>query len=285
LGNALKLNASLNGNAVKAIIGRYAVIKPNVVSGNASGYFVSIVNSFKYYKIDYTLLPKPGMQAATSVSINANDSLIVLTIPNELKKGSFWVEYAAYNRTGNISNPVRVEVQCEKPADAGSENEFSGTWKIVKQKQNDRSRGNYEIAIASTYQLFYCNNVLYKLVDPGSVYDNMTHVPVWASYFKAGSFTLGRAESRFSNQMITREFNQSASVCGNIHYQTIEIADNGFLGWSYEGNTRKLLMVFDNNGFPSAQIDYYQFDVIEKTSTKMVLYDDVQKIGFELQKN
>src|SRR5215212_3335910 len=52
-GNVLQLDNTMTG-PMYAITGRYAIIQPEVISGDVSGYYLKVDGAADYFKVDYT---------------------------------------------------------------------------------------------------------------------------------------------------------------------------------------------------------------------------------------
>jgi hypothetical protein len=52
--NSPKLDPSSNNQSIKALAGRYAIIQPEVLSGEVAGYYVKVAGANNYFKVDYT---------------------------------------------------------------------------------------------------------------------------------------------------------------------------------------------------------------------------------------
>ncbi|HEX6333109.1 MAG TPA: hypothetical protein VFZ78_02720, partial [Flavisolibacter sp.] len=132
---------------IKAVSGRYAIIKPEIMSGNVAGYYVKVNGAQEFFKVDYSKprdlgrLKMPVRKSVHNRALykgmkidstgNGNlDSGIVITIPTSIQPGQFCITYYAYDPSGNTGNPVTV---CVTVVAFGGDASFNGTWHITGQ--------------------------------------------------------------------------------------------------------------------------------------------------------
>lgn len=141
-----------------AVMGRYVVVLPMVVSGKAAGYYVRIDGANSYFKVDYTQprgARKSNVLAKTAETgmPNAGDSAIVLQLPEGFDT-TFCISYAAYDSAGHTSGPVQL---CVTDLQPGTGSALTGTWR----KTADSSAAGWKedfYSPDSTFRLFYCDN-------------------------------------------------------------------------------------------------------------------------------
>jgi hypothetical protein len=283
--NAPVLYASSNNQNIVALSGRYAVITPEVQEGEIAGYYAKVVGSNDYFKIDYT---KPrgfrkaptqqhkGLMHARSATDYA-DSSIVIALPASITAGTFCVEYCAYDAQNNISNIIKVCITVSELGAGANGGGFAGTWKQSRYRNDiNNVEGLWEDVYAKDYDTttYYCiNNNLQR-------WDSAMRNPILVVRYNqvdTGNFTFavnGGFESHF--EFTETQFNFSKSTCSNLVFDAHKDIYKETGGWSYNATTKKLVTIIDENGYAGNDFYIEEYDVIEKTSTKLVLKFDEQ---------
>ncbi len=132
---------------IHGFAGRFAIIKPVVISGNVAGYYVTIKGAKDYFKVDYTkpLITEKGVGKTkanarqTGFGFRPNrvqgdsfvDSAIVLILPPNLHlPDTICVTYAAYDASGNVSDSVTSCVIVSKLGGDSSTAWLQGGWRL-----------------------------------------------------------------------------------------------------------------------------------------------------------
>ncbi len=137
-------------NKVVAFSGKYAIVKPTVVSGGVAGYYVGVKGAPEYFKINYTKPRKTERQLghmfnspfrkhngmglrpdSTGTGSGYTDSAIVVTVPANFQvPDTFCITYCAYDAAGNISEPVTTCIIVSKLGGDASTAFLDGTWRL-----------------------------------------------------------------------------------------------------------------------------------------------------------
>src|SRR5690606_4465932 len=142
------------------LTGKYVVIKPQIVSGEIAGYFLRISGeSSAYFKIDFSTPPLSGRNRTgirpvafggnfkgrgftahkTTDDPDYNDSFIVIKLPEDMKPGTFCVEFMGYDENNNYGNIIKKCITIEA---SGGDTRFAGKWKLNRSMTNDSLEGN-----------------------------------------------------------------------------------------------------------------------------------------------
>lgn len=282
-GTALQLDDSFS-DPLFAIAGRYAIIQPQVISGDVAGYYLKINGASDYFKVDYTkpritgrkIQPKRANTVFRLDSAGGNlDSAIVIVLPSDLHvPDTICMTYWAYDNSNNVSNPVDVCVIVKSLGTDANGGWLGGTWKYTAEWDNSSSHDtiiyNRWVAIGG----YYCNNGTLQWSDfamPGQ------------PFLAADSFYYRKADlTCASNGGLKYEVDDSwkyidyvNSSCSSILVSPVENeAENVTGAWSYNSTTHKLVIVFefDDSGIPVE--DAYEFDVIKVSDKNMILVDN-----------
>jgi hypothetical protein len=272
------LAASSNNQSLMAINGRYAVITPEVESGDVSGYLVHLPGADSYFKVDYSK-PVSGRQKPVTKSglfkiTGGNaDSAIVIVLPGNVKPGTFCVEYAAYDAQNRYSNYIKVCVTVLAAGTDESGKAILGSWRLNREKRNGEWRDPYKAD--SSFNQYACSADTLVHCTPN--YTNCKSVAYIINQEETDevSFTdNGRFESLYAEKSMYLSLDHSP--CNNPKYVTSTDNDTELGGWSYNATTKKLTVVYDyDDGEPN--YDVLIIPVIELTATKLVFENDLDE--------
>jgi hypothetical protein len=277
-GNALQLDNSTT-DPLHAITGRYAIIQPQVISGDVSGYYLKINGASDYFKVDYTKPRNVGRQMKhrnnaflRMDSLGGNlDSAIVVVLPSDLHvPDTICMTYWAYDNSGNVSNPVDV---CIIISSLGTDTNgawLNGTWRITAAWDNN---GAYDTTIydrwsGSTYVGYHCNNGVLQYSNTGNflVTDSTLYHKVDLIFGSNG----GLNYSYDISWKYVLDFN---STCSNFQFGEQHDAQTIKGAWSYNSTTHKLIIVFEfeDTGVPIEEASEY--NLIQVNSKNAILAD------------
>lgn len=281
-GTNLQLDNS-SPNLLYAIAGRYAIIQPEVISGDVSGYYLKINGATDYFKVDYTKPRNTGRQKPKKAgffrmdSLGGNlDSAIVIVLPSNLHvPDTICVTYWAYDNNGNVSNAISVCIIVSSIGTDANGAWMNGEWKLTAQWENNFP---HDTVIYNRWYSdpegdgYYCNNgVLTALSLPSS----QTFLATDSVFYAKANIILA------SNGALGYEYNSSwkiidfpVSSCSTLKFPTENESDVLTGAWSYNSATHKLILVleFDDMGVPIEEA--FEFDAIKVSDKNMILVDN-----------
>ncbi|HEY1166872.1 MAG TPA: hypothetical protein VGE90_16970 [Chitinophaga sp.] len=272
------LAAQSNNQSVMAINGRYAVITPEVESGDISGYYAKVTGADSYFKVDYSKpvngRKKPALQSGLFKVTGGNaDSAIVIVLPVNVKPGTFCVEYAAYDAQNRISNLIKVCVTVIAAGTDESGKAILGSWRLNREQHNGVWEDPYKAD--SSFNQYACSAD--TLVHCSPNYTNCRSVAYIINQKQTDEVTFtdnGRYESLYAAKSM--HLSLEHSPCSNPKYITYTDSDTDGGGWSYNATTKKLTIIYDyDDGEPN--YDVLVIPVIELSSTKLVFENDVDE--------
>ncbi|RZL96890.1 MAG: hypothetical protein EOO88_63545, partial [Pedobacter sp.] len=147
------IDPSQDGEEIIAIAGRYAIIQPNIISGTLGGYYVEVEGAGEYFDVDYTKprqIPRkdPALARASQLlrskllqkgqddphTGGVLDSAIVITIPENIKTGTFCIKYYAHDLNGVVGDPVETCITVAPYGGDASTAFLAGKWKAHSYK-------------------------------------------------------------------------------------------------------------------------------------------------------
>ena len=130
---------------IRAVAGKYAIIKPKVLSGKIAGYYVSVNGANDYFKIDYNKpliterrIMKQKPFGLKPIGINGEDgsldSAIVIILPvNVNTPDTFCIDYSPYDSSGNIGNITTICIIINPLIKDANTDWLSGNWRYTEQ--------------------------------------------------------------------------------------------------------------------------------------------------------
>lgn len=268
-----------------AIAGRYAIIQPEVISGDVAGYYLKIDGAADYFKVDYTKprntgrqMPKKTNRFLRMDSLGGNlDSAIVIVLPANLHvPDTICMTYWAYDNSGNVSNPIDVCVIVTSLGTDANGNWLNGTWKYTAQWDNSSPHDTviYNKWTGYAWGGYYCNNGLLQWSDvpmPGQSFLATDSV-----FYRKADLTYGtNGGLKYEIDDSWKDIDYTAATCSNIIFKPVENEAEMLTGaWSYNSTTHKLIIVFefDDAGIPVEEA--YEFDAVQVNNKNVILVDN-----------
>jgi hypothetical protein len=282
-GNSLQLDNASSG-ILYAIAGRYAIIQPQVISGDVAGYFLKVNGASDYFKVDYTKprntgrkIPHKSMRAFGLDSAGGNlDSAIVIVLPSNLHvPDTICMTYWAYDNSSNVSNPIDVCVIISSLGTDANGTWLSGTWKYTAEWDNSSPHDTviYNQWITEETGGLYCDSGMLQWSDyplPGHPF--LANDSVF--YRKADLTCASNGGLKYEVDDSWKSIDYINTTCSNVLFAPTQSEAETVTGaWSYNSATHKLVMVFefDDSGVPVEEA--YEFDVMKVNDRDMVLVD------------
>jgi hypothetical protein len=279
--NNVQLDASVNDEVV-AIAGRYAIISPEIVTGNIAGYYLQINGAGSYFKIDFSK-PRTTNRVRTNSShsrlalrlsgdsSNNADSAIVITIPDNIQPGEFCVTYCAYDAQGNVSNLVTTCVTVTSFGGDASVSYLEGNWKFTGSKDPDdiwESINGNDTSYIDGYCVdgrpgYYCDSLdcsSLRFIDYIGTYNDVM------TFGKTGALQY-KSEGMEKNILI------DSSSCSSLKYESSPFSEEINGAWSYDGGTKKITLIFDFDEFGLPYPEVIELELIKVDNSKIYLKD------------
>lgn len=286
-GNGLSLDPSTP--IVQSFAGRYAIIEPQIASGDVKGYYLQVNGAKDYFNVDYsrpriTGRVRPGARPSSpfgrisrtdSTGGGNADSSIVIALPANFQvPDTFCVSYWAYDTQGNISNVVNTCIVVNAVGTDANGNWLANTWRITS--TGDTSATSDTI-IHNRYQATYeyeCLNGVLSWTAPGS--GGGPVVAADSGMYSKLSISLalnGAMKHEFDYQ--TKEV-QNHNSCTQITHVPGFSINQMFLGaWNYNSATGKMILVFEyNDGNGGNSFDAWEYQVQKINNNHFLLIDN-----------
>jgi hypothetical protein len=280
-GNALQLDNTLT-DPLYAIAGRYAIIQPQVISGDVAGYYLKINGAPDYFKVDYTKprnvrqIQHRNMRVFGLDSAGGNlDSAIVIVLPSNLHvPDTICMTYWAYDNTGNVSNPVDVCVIINSLGTDANGTWLNGNWKYTAEWDNSSPHDTIIYNKWTTMGGYYCSNGMLQWSDyPIS---GQPFIVADSFFYRKADLTYGtNGGLKYEVDDSWKEIDYYNSSCSNFMFAPTQNEAESLTGaWSYNSTTHKLIIVFefDDAGIPVEEA--YEFDAIKVNDKNMILVDN-----------
>lgn len=286
-GNDLKLNPSSVNKTSYAIAGKYAVIRPELSEGVIAGYYLRIVgNNQNYFKIDFSkpisgrkktvLSHRPRLSLSKKVMDDDPgyaDSVIIIRLPENIKPGTFCVEYAAYNMDGSVSNMIK---ECVTITALGGDKNLIGKWESYRLKYNNDDWEYYPLYDWLITKEYKCvNNKLNTIdnYDSSDVIVNVNSLGYRYDYIYL-SFADNNVITEESNE-VKLTINKDASSCSNFKYDTSlnkQFIDTYF--WSLDSVSKKMIFIWEKNVLGDLEFNEFDFKYIDKDHFELYLKEE-----------
>jgi hypothetical protein len=261
--------------SVIAVSGRYALITPQVESGEISGYYLKLSGADSYFKVDYSKpisgRKKPDSKSGLFKITGGNaDSLIVIQLPANVKPGTFCVEFSAYDAQHHISNVIKVCVTIVAGGTDDAGKAILGSWRLNK----ERIRGEWQdpYKIDSSFNNYACSAD--TLVPCSPNYSNCRSIAYIIDQQTTDEVIFtdnGKFESMYASK--SQHLTLDHSPCTAPKYITYTDSGTETGGWFYNSATKKLTIVSD---YENGESEYFVnvVSVIALSSTKFILQDE-----------
>jgi len=262
-----------NNTTIPALSGRSIIISP-LASGAVVGAFLKIQGSDDYFDVPFNYNLKKGTKSTRLSKVKEDNGSIQIDLPSNIGVGTFCVDYCVYDANFYVSNIITVCVTVSQIGGANSEF-LHGTWKIVKEVyQGDEFYFD---------QIENYNDTAYISCDDFSMQD----YPVTESYlYSQVDFTFGsngglEYVGAFSGSFV--DYTNSNCTTG-IVYENISESYKFLGGWSYNDETKKVILLFDVTEYGDEEPFAWEFTLKSKTDNTLVLqevFDPSYEIHFQ----
>ncbi len=265
-----------NKNIVNAISGRYIVITPSFsyFESTIKGYYVSIVGSGAYFKVDYSAnrgFARQAPQALQPLLREGDyvDSSIIVKLPKYIIGDTLSLTYAAYDSLGNISNPVKAYVRIHSQNGIADYQDFVGSWKVNRKTDANGVWQNYYIPDTARSN-FTCSGgkVQYCLNNQQSCFEGIGAITGVTKYDLM--FTDTNEYAELFSATATRVILET-STCDKLAYGTQVLSKLEKGGWSFNAESKIMTIVVDNNGLEYNNFYSYQVKILEMTPQQVTL--------------
>jgi hypothetical protein len=293
-GTDLQLDNSTS-EPLKAFAGRYAIIKPEILTGDVQGYYVALNGANEYFKVDYTK-PRdlPGRQAgsihrrnkpfqaadASRQQRNGNvDSSIVVVLPASIQvPDTFCVTYWAYDSVGNISNPVTTCIIVNNLGTDANGGWLIGNWKITSTWDSyGRDTVIYNKWIVSDDMVYYCH----LDSSTGSTYlapvnNGTPALGADSIFYRKLDLTIGvNGGQKYEDDESEKDLDYMNSTCSNIlFYPTSNYTDIITGAWSFNSATNKVTLIFEFDDMGVPIVEAWEYDVIKLNNNHFIMIDN-----------
>jgi hypothetical protein len=284
-GNIPAIDPTIN-TEIRAFAGRYAIIQPEVLTGEIAGYYVGIQGAGQYFKVDFSAprnIPGRTMPAHRQSLLSRRqgnaDSSIVIVLPSNLQvPDTFCVTYCPYDPQGNIGQPVTTCIIVSSlGGDANSawiQNEWrmTASWELIGGQREYldtiiynkwTAYGDYECySDTSGFSFLQSASGSFPVVVSDSLY-----------YRKANLRFATNGGMDYKDDADDKWVNVGSSTCTHFDFHFEHWADSVSGAWSYNSSTNKMILIFefDDLGYPEPEV--WEFDVIKVSDTHWILRD------------
>ncbi len=292
-GNSLELEPFAN-TTVKAFAGRYATIKPEIVSGDVEGYYVGIAGSGEYFKVDYskprniagrvgTGKRKPNNpfvpNGVDSTGGNLDSSLVIVLPPNISVPDTFCVTYCAYDAAGNVSQPVTTCIIVSSLGGDAASGWINGDWKFTASWEGNEPHDTVIYNKWTADQDYYCR---YDSVTNASYisanYNNLQGVPIIVSdsiFYKKLNLNLSsNGAQQFVEDMLDKYLNHPSSTCQQFVFEPVSSYSDAMIGgWSFNSATNKITLIFESDYSGQSVVEAWEYDVVKVSNNQFIMVD------------
>ena len=275
---------------IRAFAGRYAIIKPDVLTGEVAGYYVSVPGSGQYFKVDFSN-PR-NMPGRPSLNIRGHrslltrpqqgnaDSSIVIVLPTNLQvPDTICVTYCAYDPQGNVGQPVTTCIIISAlGGDANSgwlQNEWrlTASWELVNGQREYLDTIVYNKWIPDGgYECYTDSNGVSSIQwigwDPGAVVSDSVF------YRKANLRFATNGAMDYKDDVDEKWLNFNQSTCSQFIFEPIQTYKDSVMGaWSYNSTTNKMILIFEFDANGNPEPDVWEYNVIKVNDNNWILRD------------
>ena len=284
-----ELDPFSDNNEVFAISGRYAVIKPEVLSGSVAGYYIQINGANDYFKVDYSK-PRSGrlmsggmnkvkrMQRLFGMDSTGNnaDSAIIIDIPANIQPGQFCATYCIYDSLGNVSNPISVCINVAAFGGTTAVPYLPGTWHVVATRMDNDPWEPMAYMDTTRMDLDCDSTGIMDCWDGTCAFpQQITDINGINKY----DFTFGANGGLAAEMdMVSKSIDWWGSSCANILYQDYSINETYSGAWTYTSSNNTLTMILDFNSWGIPDPQFIEVTVNKISDTEIHLNDGFQQV-------
>jgi hypothetical protein len=290
-GNTPVLDPTVN-TEIRAFAGRYAIIKPEVLSGEIAGYYVSVPGAGQYFKVDFSnprnMAGRPnnfnnrrlGTILSRPQNGNADSSIVIVLPPNIQVPDTFCVTYCAFDPQGNIGQPVTTCIIVSSlGGDAGSawlQNEWrlTASWELVNGQREWLDTiiynkwaptGGYECYRDSATGLEFLDWIG---MDPGAIVADSMYTR------KANLRFATNGAMDYKDDMDEKYVDVSTSTCSLINFHPIETwSDSITGGWSYNSASSSIMLIFEFDALGVPEPEIWEYGLIKVNDNHWIMRD------------
>jgi hypothetical protein len=298
-GGAPQLDNFSNNQQIPAISGRYAIIQPQVISGAVKGYYVRVNGATDFFRVDYNKPRELNRTAGSylhsrynkalarglgidSTGNSTSDSSLVIVIPPTIQPGQFCVTYWAYDSTGNVSNPIVACITISSFGGDASTSYLHGTWHVTAIADDDTTTWEPVYYSDTTFFSGYCVNN-HVVVDSNG-FGNINYPYAIEAPTKDDLVFGSNGGLRYEFAILKKSFDYSASTCNSWIFQDDSYEEDLQGAWSFNATTNKLLLVFDFDDQLAPDPEFYQYQLIKQSNTRIVFHDAENEEWLRLEK-
>lgn len=297
-GNGLVLDTESNNKTTYGIVGKYAIIEPQVSEGEVAGYYLRIVGDDKnHFKIDYSRPISGRKKIGTSNSKKIGlfkrmmdnnpdytDSVIIIRLPDNISPGIICVEYSAYDQNGNVSNVIK---ECINISPLGNDKNLVGNWEAVRYKKLNGEWAYFPDSLLSMewyYDAYCLNNKLY-LQEPIE-FGNATPIPnlLTEVFLESDNMVfLENGTVLIQQDDVFSDINFEESTCEKFIYDIVDThkhSDTAY--WALDTTTQYLIFLGADNS-DDMWIGGYRFQYLDKDRFEIKLFMDENATIYESQ--
>jgi hypothetical protein len=297
-GTTPSIDPTLNPT-VKAFAGRYAIIKPEITSGDVAGYYVTVDGSGQYFNLDFskprniagrTIRPKRQNSLMRVQTGNADSSIVIVLPPNIQVPDTFCITYSPYDALGNIGPAVTT---CVIVTSLGAstnngwlQNEFrlTASWDLtggvrtnldtILYNRWDAEYGGYFCDATSTPPTLMGGAT--ALGFPPLVFDSILYIKGNLRFAINGAFD-------YKDQEVEKNIDAASSTCTSFIFNLYPYSDTTTGAYNYDPVRNSLVLIweFDEQGVPDP--DLWEYEVTKINDNHFILRDPVDNyyIRFE----
>lgn len=282
-GNNPRIDPTVNPT-VFAFAGRYAIIQPEVMSGEIAGYYIGIAGAGQYFKIDFNS-PRDiagrtsifGRRQPVLLRQGNADSSIVIVLPSNIQvPDTFCVTYCPYDAQGNIGQPVTTCIIVNSLGGDASSAWLQNDWRLTASWEMVNGQREWLDTIVynkwTAYGGYICdtssNTLLWIDDDPGAIVSDSLF------YRKANLRIATNGAMDYTDDYSEKYVNDGLSTCSQFSFYPVDIWSYTILGgWSFNAASNRLILIFDFevSGSPDPQVGEYTVQKIN--NNHMILQD------------
>lgn len=291
-GNGLQLDPAAQPK-VNAFAGRYAIIKPEVLSGDVKGYYIAVNGANDFFTVDYT---KPrhingrirdrrpqrqdglGALRMDSISGGNADSALVIALPANIQvPDTICMTYWAYDSLGNISQPVSTCIIVSSLGTDPASAWIYGTWKNTASwsSAGDRDTTIFNQWIKSNGYACFTDSATGQTYLGSSLIGSVP-IAFDSIHSKKNHFGLSQTGAfQYDFEQMWKTIDVSASTCSSFSYRpTDNISDMITGGWNYNRSSGKFQMVMEVDDMGQVVIEAWEYKLQRISDTHFILIDD-----------
>lgn len=267
-------------NNIKAMAGKTTALAIDLEQGDAAGVYLKVKGSNEYFKIP---LNAPARKSASNNKalrmMEVETNYLAITLPASIQPGTFCFEYWVYNEIGSVSNMV---VKCVDVVAMGGSNAnflYANNWELYKYTY-------YELDVVEKVEMFKPDSSFYTINVPctseptGSIQKEIYSVD---KSLKADFVFQSNGAGVYSYKYSYTSYDYENTNCNDVAYKTEIDEMDMIVGWNYNDETKKLVVVFDYNDGGDDDPFALEFDVTVENGI-MTWYDPIANETYYLRK-